>query len=157
MIAQLAQTSQLFARTNAAIEPDWLERVAPHLVKRVLLHPQWNPTRGEVTATEHVSLLGLPLLTRARHYGSTNPAEARAIFIREALVKGDLPRKPAFLDANLQLVEAIVDKEAKLRRPDLLADDEQLHAFRSEEHTSELQSLMRSSYAVFCLNKKTKK
>src|SRR3546814_3309153 len=130
MSAQLAQTSQLFARTNAAIEPDWLERVAPHLVKRVLLHPQWNPTRGEVTATEHVSLLGLPLqtatehvsllglplLTRARHYGSTNPAEARAIFIREALVKGDLPRKPAF---------------------------------RSEEQTSELQSLMTNSYAVF--------
>src|SRR3546814_7839783 len=98
-------------------EPDWLERVAPHLVKRVLLHPQWNPTRGEVTATEHVSLLGLPLLTRARHYGSTNPAEARAIFIREALVTGDLPLTPGFLDANVQLVEAIASKEAQLRWP----------------------------------------
>ncbi|MGH8447384.1 MAG: DUF3418 domain-containing protein, partial [Solimonas sp.] len=129
MSAQLAQTSQLFARTNAAIEPDWLERVAPHLVKRVLLHPQWNAERGEVTATEHVSLLGLPLLTRARHYGSTNPAEAREIFIREALVKGEMSRKPAFLDANLALIETIRDKEAKMRRPDLLAGDEQLYAF----------------------------
>ncbi|WP_043114476.1 ATP-dependent RNA helicase HrpA [Solimonas soli] len=129
MSAQLAQTSQLFARTNAAIEPDWLERVAPHLVKRVLLHPQWNVERGEVTATEHVSLLGLPLLTRARHYGSTNPAEAREIFINEALVKGEMQRKPAFLDANLQLIDTIRDKEAKLRRPDLLAGDAQLHAF----------------------------
>ncbi|NGY06521.1 ATP-dependent RNA helicase HrpA [Solimonas terrae] len=129
MSAQLAQTSQLFARTNAAIEPDWLERVAPHLVRRMLLHPQWNATRGEVTATEHVSLLGLPLLTRARHYGSTNPVEARAIFIREALVGGAMQRKPAFLDANLKLVESIRDKEAKMRRPDLLAGDDQLAAF----------------------------
>jgi ATP-dependent helicase HrpA len=129
MSAQLAQTSQLFARTNAAIEPEWLERVAPHLVKRVLLHPQWNVERGEVTATEHVSLLGLPLLTRARHYGSTNPAEAREIFIREALVKGAMQRKPAFLDANLERVAGILDKEAKMRRPDLLASDEQLYAF----------------------------
>ncbi|WP_051278013.1 ATP-dependent RNA helicase HrpA [Solimonas flava] len=129
MSAQLAQTTQLYARTNAAIEPDWLERVAPHLVKRVLLHPQWNAERGEVTATEHVSLLGLPLLTRARHYGSTHPLEAREIFIREALVGGHLPRKPAFLDANLQLIEAIRDKEAKMRRPDLLAGDEQFYAF----------------------------
>ncbi|MFT4045069.1 MAG: ATP-dependent RNA helicase HrpA [Solimonas sp.] len=129
MSAQLAQTSQLFARTNAAIEPDWLERVAPHLVKRVLLHPQWNVERGEVTATEHISLLGLPLLTRARHYGSTNPVEAREIFISEALVKGEMQRKPAFLDANLQLIETIRDKEAKMRRPDLLAGDEQLQAF----------------------------
>ncbi|HET8880931.1 MAG TPA: ATP-dependent RNA helicase HrpA, partial [Solimonas sp.] len=129
MSAQLAQTSQLYARTNAAIEPDWLERVAPHLVRRTLLHPQWNAERGEVTATEHVSLLGLPLLTRARHYGSTNPVEARAIFIREALVAGAMQRKPAFLDANLELIESIRDKEAKMRRPDLLADDEQFHAF----------------------------
>ncbi|NKF21193.1 ATP-dependent RNA helicase HrpA [Solimonas marina] len=129
MSAQLAQTTQLYARTNAAIEPEWLERVAPHLIKRTMLHPEWNATRAEVTATEHVSLLGLPLLTRARHYGSTHPAEAREIFIREALVGGDLPRKPAFLDANLKLIESIRDKEAKMRRPDLLAGDEQLHAF----------------------------
>ncbi|SEQ30201.1 ATP-dependent helicase HrpA [Solimonas aquatica] len=128
MSAQLAQTSQLFARNNAAIEPEWLERAAPHLIKRTFLHPQWNSERGEVTATEHVSLLGLPLLTRARHYGSTHPAEAREIFIREALIKGELPRKPAFLEHNLQLIASIQDKEAKLRRPDLLADE--AHFFR---------------------------
>ncbi len=129
MSAQLAQTSRLYARTNAAIEPDWLEQVGGHLVKRVLLHPTWNPDRGEVTATEHISLLGLPLATRARHYGSTHPREAREIFIREALVAGRIPKKPAFLDHNFALIESIRDKEARLRRPDLLADDAQFHAW----------------------------
>jgi ATP-dependent helicase HrpA len=129
MSAQLAQTSRLFARTNAAIEPAWLETVGGHLIQRRLLHPTWNVERGEVSATEHLTLLGLPLLTRPRHYGSTHPAEARAIFIREALIGGRMQRKPAFLDHNLQLIVEIRDKEARLRRPDLLADDEQLFAF----------------------------
>ncbi|WP_281783436.1 ATP-dependent RNA helicase HrpA [Sinimarinibacterium flocculans] len=129
MSAQLAQTSRLFARTNAAIEPAWLESVGGHLVQRRLLHPTWNVERGEVSATEHLTLLGLPLLTRPRHYGSTHPAEAREIFIREALVGGRMQRKPAFLERNLQLIEEIRDKEARLRRPDLLADDAQLFAF----------------------------
>ncbi|MFA5938371.1 MAG: ATP-dependent RNA helicase HrpA [Sinimarinibacterium sp.] len=124
MSAQLAQTSRLFARTNAAIEPEWLEQVGGHLIKRALLHPEWNPERGEVSATEHLSLLGLPLVTRPRHYGSTHPREARAIFIREALVGGRIPKKPAFLEHNFAVIEAIRDKEARLRRPDLLADDE---------------------------------
>ncbi len=129
MSAQLAQTSRLFARTNAAIEPAWLETVGGHLIQRRLLHPTWNVERGEVSATEHLSLLGLPLLTRPRHYGSTHPAEAREMFIREALVGGRMQRKPPFLEQNLQLIEAIRDKEARLRRPDLLGDDAQLFAF----------------------------
>jgi ATP-dependent helicase HrpA len=129
MSAQLAQTSQLFARVNAAIEPEWLAEVAPHLVKRTVQHPQWNPQRGEVTATEHLSLFGMQVLKRARHYGSDQPAEARAIFIREGLVRGDMPNKPAFLEKNLALVEAVQDKEVRLRRPDLLADEDQLCAF----------------------------
>src|SRR5690606_24697389 len=111
------------ARTNAAIEPDWLEQVGGHLLKRTLLHPAWNAERGEVTATEHVSLLGLSLASRPRHYGSTHAAEAREIFIREALVGGRIPKKPAFLEHNLAIIEAIRDKETRLRRPDLLADD----------------------------------
>ncbi|MEW6169525.1 MAG: ATP-dependent RNA helicase HrpA, partial [Pseudomonadota bacterium] len=128
MSAQLAQTTRLYARTNAAIEPEWLELVGGHLVKRTLLHPTWNPERGEVSATEHISLLGMPLATRPRHYGSSHPREARAIFIREALVAGRIPKKPAFLEHNFGVIDAIREKEARLRRPDLLADDE--HFFR---------------------------
>jgi len=132
MSAQLALTSQLFARTNAAVEPEWLEQVGAHLVKRNVLHPEWNSERGEVIATEHVSLLGLPLLTRMRNYGASNPAEARAIFIREALVRGQMARKPGFLEQNLQLILDVQDKEARLRRPELLADEGQLEDFYAE-------------------------
>jgi ATP-dependent helicase HrpA len=128
MSAQLAQTSQLFARTNAAVDVEWLERVGAHLVKRTLLHPEWNAERGEVGATEHVSLLGMPLSTRTRHYGSSHPQESREIFIREALVKGRMARKPVFLEQNLRTVAEIEDKESRLRRPDLLADE--AHFFR---------------------------
>jgi ATP-dependent helicase HrpA len=129
MSAQLAQTSQLFARVNAAIEPEWLAQVAPHLVKRVLHDPVWNAQRGEVTATELVSLFGMQVLKRARHYGSDEPAAARRIFILEALVRGEMPNKPAFLEKNLALIDTVRDKEARLRRPDLLADEDSLFAF----------------------------
>ncbi|MGH8504851.1 MAG: ATP-dependent RNA helicase HrpA [Stenotrophobium sp.] len=129
MSAQLAQTSQLFARVNAAVEPEWLAEVGAHLLKRTLTHPQWNAERGEVTATEHQSLFGLQLLKRRRHYGSMEPAEARRIFILEALVRGDCPNKLDFLKRNLALIEDVQEKETRLRRPDLLADEDQLCAF----------------------------
>lgn len=129
MSAQLAQTSQLFARVNAAVEPEWLAEVGAHLVKRTLTHPQWNGDRGEVTATEHQSLFGLPLVKRQRHYGSLEPVEARRIFILEALVRGDWPNKLDFMQRNLKLIEEVREKETRLRRPDLLADEDQLFTF----------------------------
>ncbi len=129
MCAQLAQTSQLFARVNASIDPEWLADVAPHLVKRVLQNPEWNAQRGIVTAMETVTLFGMQVLKRARHYGSDEPAAARLIFIREALVRGDMPRQPVFLEKNLALIDTVRDKEARLRRPDLLADEDQFFAF----------------------------
>ena len=129
MCAELAQTRKLFARTVAGIEPAWLEEVAPHLVRRTLEHPEFNAKRGEVSATEVVRFHGLTLSSRARHYGSQHPEEARAIFIREALVRGALRNPPAFLRDNLALVEAVREKEARMRRPDLLADEDQLFAF----------------------------
>jgi ATP-dependent helicase HrpA len=138
MSAQLAQTSQLFGRINAAIEPEWLAEVAPHLVKRVLQDPEWNAQRGMVTAMETISLFGMQVLKRARHYGSDEPAAARAIFIREALVRGDLPRPPAFLEKNLALIETVRDKEARLRRPDLLADEAQFCAFYEQRLPAEV-------------------
>lgn len=127
--AQLAQTSQLFARTNAVVDPEWLAEVGAHLVKHTLTHPKWNPERGEVTATEHQSLFGLQLVKRQRHYGSLEPIEARKIFILEGLVRGDWPNKLDFLQRNLALIDEVRDKEAKLRRPELLADEDQLFAF----------------------------
>lgn len=129
MSAQLAQTSQLFGRINAEIQPEWLADVAPHLVKRVLQDPVWHAERGEVTAMEVVTLFGMQVLKRARHYGRDEPAKAREIFIREALVRGDMPNKPAFLDKNLALLDEVRDKEARLRRPDLLADESQFFDF----------------------------
>jgi len=129
MSAQLAQTSRLYARTNAAIEPEWLELVGGHLVKRSLLHPTWNVQRGEVSAVEHVSLLGMPLTTRPKHYGSSHPKEARDIFIRDGLVAGEMQKKPAFLEHNLEVIAVIRDKEVRLRRPDLLADDAHFEAW----------------------------
>jgi len=129
MSAQLVHTSQLFARINAAVDPAWLETVGAHLLKRTLHDPIWNAPRGEVTSTEYISLFGLPLAKRSRHYGSVHPDEARTIFIREALVGGQLLRKPKFLLNNLALIEEIREKEARLRRPDLLASDDQLFAF----------------------------
>lgn len=129
MSAQLVQTSKLFARTNAAVDPAWLETVGAHLLKRSLQDPVWNAERGEVTSTEYISLFGLPLAKRSRHYGSSQPAEARALFIRDALVGGQLLKKPKVLLANLALIETIREKEARQRRPDLLGSDEQLAAF----------------------------
>ena len=129
MHAVIVHTSQVFARTCAAIEPEWLVEVGAHLIKRAVQHPEWDSTRGEVTAIEHLSLLGLPLLKRVRHFGSEDPIAARNIFIREGLVRGEMLGKPEFLKKNLALIESVREKEAKMRRPDLLADDAQLAAF----------------------------
>ncbi|MDP3856846.1 MAG: ATP-dependent RNA helicase HrpA [Stagnimonas sp.] len=129
MHAAIVHTSQVFARSCAAVEPEWLAEIGEHLVKRVLHHPEWNAQRGEVTANEHVSLLGLPLLKRQRHYGSEEPREARTIFIREGLVRGEVLGKPDFLKKNLALIEEVREKETRLRRPDLLADEQQLYRF----------------------------
>jgi ATP-dependent helicase HrpA len=138
MHAAIVHTSQVFARSCAAVEADWLEEVGAHLVKRVLHHPEWNPQRGEVSATEHVSLLGMPLLKRQRHYGSEEPREARTIFIRQGLVLGDVLGKPEFLKKNLALIDAIREKEARLRRPDLLADEQQLYRFYDQRLPEDL-------------------
>ena len=129
MHAAIVHTSQVFARTCAAIEPEWLVDVGAHLIKRALQHPEWDSQRGEVTALEHLSLFGIPLLKRARHFGSEDPIAARNIFIREGLVRGEILGKPEFLKKNLALIETVREKEARMRRPDLLADDAQMFAF----------------------------
>lgn len=129
MCAAIVHTSQVFARTCAAIEPEWLLTVAPHLVKRTALQPEWSAERGEVSCTEHFHIFGMPLMTQQRHYGSIDAEGARQIFLLDGLVRGDIPHKPAFLKHNLELAESVRDKEARLRRPDLLADEDQLLAW----------------------------
>jgi len=129
MCAQLAHTSQLFGRVVAEVSPAWISEVGDHLVKRTVTHPVWNAERGEVQCTEYHSLFGLQLLKKTKHFGSVDPIAARAMFIREALVAGDWPAKPRFLAHNLRLIADVQDKEARLRRPDLLADEDQLYGF----------------------------
>ncbi|MCP1726800.1 ATP-dependent helicase HrpA [Natronospira proteinivora] len=130
MAAELVQTSRTFARNVAGIEPAWLEEAAAHIVKREYFEPFWQSRKGRVAGYERVSLFGLDLVARRRiNYGRVEPDAAREIFIREGLVAGDLPRKPAFLKHNLALIEEVRDLEAKRRRRDLLKEEGELAAF----------------------------
>ncbi|MGB0955925.1 MAG: ATP-dependent RNA helicase HrpA, partial [Panacagrimonas sp.] len=125
MCGTMVHTSQVFARSCARIDPDWLMQVAPHLVKRTQLAPVWDRQRGEVTCTEYRSIFGLSLGSVKRHYGSTDPDAAREIFIDHALVRGEMNNKPAFLRHNRELLSQVHEKEVRLRRPELAVDERQ--------------------------------
>jgi ATP-dependent helicase HrpA len=129
LAAELTETTRLYARTIAAIEPDWIEQLASHLVTRSHYDPHWERKSGQVVAFEQVSLYGLIINPRRRvHYGAINPIEAREIFIRHGLVTGDVDTQGKFLRANLRLIEEIEDIEAKARRQDVLIDDNEMFA-----------------------------
>ena len=128
--AELVETSKLYARCVAAIEPEWVERLAPHLVSRQYFDPHWEKEGAQVMATERVTLYGLPIVNRRRvHYGRINPKEAREIFIREGLVKFNLNTRGKFNDHNLELLLEVEELEHKARRQDVLVDEETLFAF----------------------------
>lgn len=130
MAAELVETTKLFARMVARIEPDWLEPLAGHLVKKNYLEPHWEKKRGQVVAYEQVSLYGLIIVgRRAVHYGPHDPVVARELFIREGLVRGEINSRARCLVANRQLLERLDELEAKARRRDILADEETLFAF----------------------------
>ncbi|MCY1347130.1 RNA helicase HrpA [compost metagenome] len=130
MAAELMETTKLFARMVAKIEPDWLEPLAEHLVKRNYLEPHWEKKRGQVVAFEQVTLYGLIVVgRRAVHYGPQDPVVARELFIREGLVRGEINSRAKCLSANRQLLERLDELEAKARRRDILADEETLFAF----------------------------
>jgi ATP-dependent helicase HrpA len=115
--AELVETTRLFARTVAAIEPRWLEELGGHLVKREHYEPQWDARRGEVVALERGSLYGLPLYAGRRvPYGPLDASAAREIFIREALVHGELETRAPFLAHNRRLVAEVERLEHKSRR-----------------------------------------
>ena len=130
LAAELTDTTRLYARCAARVEPEWIEQVAGALVDRTYFDPQWEDARGEVVAAERVALYGLPLVARRRvSFGAIDPVAAREVFLREGLVPGELPTKGRFLVHNRKLIESITELEHKARRQDVLVDDEAIYAF----------------------------
>ena len=130
MAAELVETSRLWARRNAVIQPEWAEELAGHLVKRSYSEPHWERRRGAVVAYERVTLYGIPLVVgRKVDYSRIDPALSRELFIRHALVEGDWETRHRFLRANRTLLAELQDLENRARRRDLLVDDETVFAF----------------------------
>jgi len=130
MAAELVETTKLFARMVAKIEPDWIEPLAGHLIKKNHFEPHWEKKRGQVVAYEQVTLYGLIVVgKRPVHYGPVDPLAARELFIREGLVRGEINSRARALSANRQLLERMDELEAKARRRDILADEETLYAY----------------------------
>ncbi|HEX7012345.1 MAG TPA: ATP-dependent RNA helicase HrpA [Steroidobacteraceae bacterium] len=128
--AQLVETTRLYARMVAAVEPQWIEAAGSHLLKRSYSEPHWVEERGFVAAFESTNLYGLTLAARRRvNFGSVAPREAREIFVREALVEGRTRWRAAFLDHNRKLREEIERLEAKIRRRDILVDEQSMCDF----------------------------
>jgi ATP-dependent helicase HrpA len=130
MAAELTETHRLYARCVACIEPEWLEEVGDHLIKRHYYDPHWEKKAAQVAAWERSTLHGLVLNPKKRvHYGPMNPAEARGVFIRQALVEGEFNTQAPFFACNRKLIADIEALEHKARRPDVLVDDELIFAF----------------------------
>lgn len=133
MAAELVETTRLYARDVAAIQPEWIEQEAPHLVRYHYFEPHWEQKRGEVIASERVTLYGLTVLPRRPvSYGRIAPEEAREIFIRGALVAQECDLKADFFVHNKKLIKEITELEHKSRKQDVLVDDEALFAFYNE-------------------------
>ncbi|MBL8481224.1 MAG: ATP-dependent RNA helicase HrpA, partial [Rhodocyclaceae bacterium] len=132
--AELVETTRLYARTLARVEPEWIERVGAHLLRRSVYEPHWAKARGEAMAWERGVLYGLPLyLRRPVRYAPIDGAAARELMLRMGLVQGEWPdqalRQAAFLRHNAKLVADIEHLEQKQRRPDVLVDEELIYAF----------------------------
>lgn len=139
--AELIETSRLFARTLARIEPEWLEQVGRHLLKISWSEPHWEKKAGQVLALERATLYGLLVYQHRRvHYGPMNPAEAREIFIRSALVEGEFDTRLPFYAHNQRLVREIENLEHKSRRQDVLVDDALIYAFYDRAVPAEIHN-----------------
>lgn len=133
MAAELVETTRLYARDVAVIQPEWIEQEAPHLVRYHYFEPHWEQKRGEVVASERVTLYVLTVLPRRPvSYGKVAPEEAREIFIRGALVAQESNLQTAFFVHNKKLIKEITELEHKSRKQDVLVDDEALFAFYNE-------------------------
>jgi ATP-dependent helicase HrpA len=130
MAAELVETARLYARTVARVQPEWIEHIAQHLIKKTHTDPRWQPERGYVVASEKVTLYGLVLVPqRTVHYGPINPKESREIFIRSALVEGDWRTDAPFFRQNRRTIEEVQAIEAKARRRDVMVDQQVIYDF----------------------------
>ena len=130
MAAELVETSKLWGRMVAEIEPEWIEPLAEHLTKKSYSEPRWSKSRGAVMADEKVSLYGVPIVAaRPVNYGSIDPTVSREIFIQSALVEGDWNTKHKFFKQNQQLIREVEELEHKSRRRDILVDERTLFEF----------------------------
>lgn len=139
MAAELVETTKLYARMVAKIEPDWIEPLAGHLVKKNHFEPHWEKKRGQVVAFEQITLFGLIVVGRRPvHFGPIDPVVSREFFIREGLVRGEIQSRAKCLSANARLLEELDELEAKARRRDILADEETLFRFYDERLPAEI-------------------
>ncbi|GLV78626.1 ATP-dependent RNA helicase HrpA [Streptomyces hygroscopicus] len=138
MSAELVETSRLWARVNARIEPEWIEPLAQHLVKRTYSEPHWEQKQAAVMAYERVTLYGVPIVAQRKvNYGRIDPETSRDLFIRNALVEGDWRTHHQFFHDNRKLLGEVEELEHRARRRDILVDDETLFDFydqRIPEH-----------------------
>ncbi|QAZ38176.1 ATP-dependent RNA helicase HrpA [Methylibium sp. Pch-M] len=139
--AELVETTRLFGRALAAIEPAWIVQVAGHLLKKQLLEPHWEKKAAEVVALERATLYGLVVYNNKRvNFGNVDPAAAREIFIREALVNGEWESRLPFLAHNRKLIRQVEELEHKSRRQDVLVDDELIFAFYDQQLPEDVHS-----------------
>jgi ATP-dependent helicase HrpA len=128
--AELVETSQLFARMNARVEPDWIEQQAQHLLRREYFEPHWEQKQGRVLAYEKVLLFGLPLVEKRRiPFAKVDRVQSREIFIRDGLVAGQVKTRAPFYQANLRLIDQVGNIEERTRRRDILVDERHIAAF----------------------------
>jgi ATP-dependent RNA helicase HrpA len=133
MSAELVETSRLWARVNAKVEPEWIEPLAEHLVKRTYSEPHWEQKQAAVVAYERVTLYGVPLVAQRKvNYGRIDPETCRDLFIRHALVEGDWRTHHRFFHENRKLLDEVEELEHRARRRDILVDDETLYDFYDE-------------------------
>jgi len=128
--AELVETSKLYGRMVAQVQPEWIEKLSGHLVKHHYSEPHWQAKRGQVGAYEKVTLYGLPIVPRRRvNYGPIDPKTSREIFIRFGLVEGELHTRAPFWRHNQELITSLHEQEAKARRRDILVDEEAIYAY----------------------------
>jgi ATP-dependent helicase HrpA len=141
LAAELVDTTRLFGRGIAAIEPQWIPPIAGHLLKKQLLEPHWEKKAAEVVALERATLYGIVVYNQKRvNFGLVDPVAAREIFIREALVNGEWETRHPFLAHNQKLIRQVEELEHKSRRQDVLVDDELIHAFYDQQLPADVVS-----------------
>ncbi|MBM7775125.1 ATP-dependent helicase HrpA [Actinokineospora baliensis] len=141
MSAELVETTRLWGRICARIEPEWVEPLAGHLLKRTYSEPHWEAKQGSVVATERVTLYGLPIVVdRKVHYGQIDPEMSRDLFLRNALVEGDWQTRHHFFRDNRALLREVEELEHRARRRDILVDDETLFQFYDQRVPADVVS-----------------